>query len=1091
MKTTILATSFLLFGSYFVLSQSGGNPGTVPEPTAFRVVDIGANHRVWQREIYEIGPGGRIVSRPHRYQELATGLNYQDAQGRWAESKELIETYMGGAIARQGQYQVIFANNLNSNGAIDQQTPEGQRLRSNILGLAFTDKSSGQSVLSAQIQDAYGELIGANQVLYRNAFSGVQADIRYTYKKASFEQDILIRAQLPTPESYGLKSETTELEVLTEFLNPPREHGVNQKQLDKHGNTEQSVSWGRMRLGNGRAFDMGQVGGQRKPVAVHRQYDTIKGRKILRESVPVKAVQASLRRLPTHAAVKTQHPLMANLEAVLPKTPLALMDKKSMKLATAAVSGPAFVMDYVELNTDAGDYTFQSDVTYYISSPVNFEGAVTLEGGTVIKCNPTDNAVTALGDIICRTGPYRPAIFTSVDDNAVGEVLSVSASPACTGELSLEVVNQSEWNLNVNVYDPSSATVGTTWVAAYSSVSVGFTAGLGAQYYFEAYDDYANAYYGCYFYPTLNTNVMTAAADGYTVTATENGSALCTPSYNSTGAALTLANGGTVHDVRISNFGTGIASLMNCTVINAQFVNGGTALSLNNATAYGGNLLMGLVGTAIGGQNYQAVIDNLTVDQAGLLTDDLDGIYTSSTLALTNALLTDVTANGVVPVTTNHCAKVARTGVYQTVGAGSYYLATNSAYRTAGTANINGDLLANLRAKTTYPPLVYSAMNWTTTTNFNPCIQRDTNASPSLGYHYDPLDYAFSGVNVKTNITFAAGACVAWFELPSSWGNGYGLSVTNGRIVAFNGTATAPCVFARYSTVQEGGNGNWMERSYPGGIVNQTVYDPANIPMLSARFTWFMNVNSASSHFRDGSSGQPIWVRLRDCEVLNGFGGYNICGAFTNCLLDRVDYWQGTSATYPQETFVNCTWHGGTFATVHWESGAPYWCVKVHNCAFDGTDISTQDPFGNNTTYGDFDYNAYLTGATHPAPDGTHNQEVSTFNWQSSWLGDYYLPADSSLIDQGSPTADALGLYHYTTLADQTKDGSSTADIGYHYVATDGNGQPLDTNGDSIPDYLEDANGNGLVDNGELGWNWADPYFRVWILQPRNNTLIP
>ena len=43
-------------------------------------------------------------------------------------------------------------------------------------------------------------------------------------------------------------------------------------------------------------------------------------------------------------------------------------------------------------------------------------------------------------------------------------------------------------------------------------------------------------------------------------------------------------------------------------------------------------------------------------------------------------------------------------------------------------------------------------------------------------------------------------------------------------------------------------------------------------------------------------------------------------------------------------------------------------------------------------------------------------------------------------------------------------------DIGYHYVATDPGGNPLDTNGDGNPDYLEDANGNGLIDNGEYAW---------------------
>ncbi len=47
-------------------------------------------------------------------------------------------------------------------------------------------------------------------------------------------------------------------------------------------------------------------------------------------------------------------------------------------------------------------------------------------------------------------------------------------------------------------------------------------------------------------------------------------------------------------------------------------------------------------------------------------------------------------------------------------------------------------------------------------------------------------------------------------------------------------------------------------------------------------------------------------------------------------------------------------------------------------------------------------------------------------------------------------------------------------DIGYHYVAVtnvDGVWLPIDTDGDEIPDYLEDRNGDGLLDDGETDWS--------------------
>ena len=130
------------------------------------MVDRGANHRVWQRETYEQSPDGKIVPHVHSYTELATGLHYRDAStGQWVESQELIEPFSGGAVARYGQHQVIFANNLNSAGAIDMQTPDGKRLRSNILGLMYHDTATDQAVLIAGLQDSTGELVSSNQVL--------------------------------------------------------------------------------------------------------------------------------------------------------------------------------------------------------------------------------------------------------------------------------------------------------------------------------------------------------------------------------------------------------------------------------------------------------------------------------------------------------------------------------------------------------------------------------------------------------------------------------------------------------------------------------------------------------------------------------------------------------------------------------------------------------------------------------------------------------------------------------------------------------------------------------------------------------------
>ena len=85
---------------------------------------------------------------------------------------------------------------------------------------------------------------------------------------------------------------------------------------------------------------------------------------------------------------------------------------------------------YVTLNQNYSDYTFQGDTTYYISGPVNLSGTTTFEGGAVIKAGGSGQInIDASGTIVCKTGPYRPAVFTSAKDATIGvAVLSGSSA---------------------------------------------------------------------------------------------------------------------------------------------------------------------------------------------------------------------------------------------------------------------------------------------------------------------------------------------------------------------------------------------------------------------------------------------------------------------------------------------------------------------------------------------------------------------------------------------------------------------------------------------------------------------------------------
>lgn len=220
-----------------------------------RVTDRGPHHRTLSWRVAEPAPGGatRLVER--RVVELAAGLHYQGPRGEWLESREVLESYPGGCVSRQGPVKIIFARNLATAGAVDAEAPDGRRLRSHLLGLSYLDRATGQSVLIAEVKDCVG-VVDGNVVLYEDAFTALEADVRYSVGRGGYEQDILLRRAPPRPERFGLDPRTTVLQVLTEFLDSPSATLRPEPVTDGAGVTAagDEVDFGALRLGRGRAF---------------------------------------------------------------------------------------------------------------------------------------------------------------------------------------------------------------------------------------------------------------------------------------------------------------------------------------------------------------------------------------------------------------------------------------------------------------------------------------------------------------------------------------------------------------------------------------------------------------------------------------------------------------------------------------------------------------------------------------------------------------------------------------------------------------------------------------------------------------------
>lgn len=386
----------------------------------------GANHRIWMAVVSVTNRLGQVSLETNRsYLELATGLNYQK-NGKWLESKDEIEILPGGGAAvLQGQHQAYFPGDI-YNGLIQMVTPDGQVLKSRPLGLSYDDGSN--SVLIAELTNSVGVIVGKNQVVYKNAFTDIKADLRYTYTKGGFEQDIILRQQPPTPESLNLNPATTRLQALTEFFDAPAPR-IRSRQLPAQAGLvlpDQTLEFGVMQMTPGRAFLL-SPSRTNNEIQVAKNWALLDGRRFLVEEVPVEAVANELADLPlTAMGTGLESPKRLGAPRLtIPVQRLAGGKKQPVMTARAEISEPGFVLDYQTLNLSLTNYTFKGDTTYYISGNVNLYGDAIVEGGAVIKYQ-TNASIYVAGGLQCESGAYRPAIFTAKDDNTVGATIDGS-----------------------------------------------------------------------------------------------------------------------------------------------------------------------------------------------------------------------------------------------------------------------------------------------------------------------------------------------------------------------------------------------------------------------------------------------------------------------------------------------------------------------------------------------------------------------------------------------------------------------------------------------------------------------------------------
>lgn len=350
---------------------------------------------------------------------------------------------------------------------------------------------------------------------------------------------------------------------------------------------------------------------------------------------------------------------------------------------------------------------------------------------------------------------------------------------------------------------------------------------------------------------------------------------------------------------------------------------------------------------------------------------------------------------------------------------------------------------------------------------------RDTAAS-SLGYHYDPIDYAVSKFVISNaTLRLGEGVAVAGFATNA---NEWLLITAEGGSFVSEGAPQSLNRIVTYPAVQEQANSTWQKMPY--GILTP-YWAPTDRPgLLRTRFTQFSSPAQDTvflQTYDQLASTNPI--ALVDCQFHGGTIWVNTYSsgptvALTNNLFERVNtaLWREGSEVH------NNTFYGGTFDFSF--IGGP---GGVFNNTFDSPTISQFFDVTNG-------YNGYTTNCVRIQPTNANDIIVSSIAWQTGPLSRFYLPTNSPFLNEGSTTANNVGLFHFTITTNQVKETNSTVDIGAHWIASDPTGIPKDGDVDGAADYLEDKNGNGSVDSAETDSTIAtDLGLRVIITSPKSS----
>jgi hypothetical protein len=259
---------------------------------------------------------------------------------------------------------------------------------SKVYGISYYDSAADTNVLIATLKTCQGSLVGDHRIVYQNAFTGLDADLWYSFTPSGVDQDVVLHEAPPSPAACGLNPQSARLQIWTEWFSPPEPRRTTG---EKDGILYDAyLDFGNLVMVPGAAlFTQGQA--DPAPVesgSIFKHWGKVAQRDWLIEEIPFEKIANVLQALPLHASAgkpgQNLYEHLASTQPLRPKTGTTAPGTP-IQVAMGSPRPVGLILDW-SMVSSVENFTFQSDTTYYVSTNVVMSGTnTTWEQGTVLK----------------------------------------------------------------------------------------------------------------------------------------------------------------------------------------------------------------------------------------------------------------------------------------------------------------------------------------------------------------------------------------------------------------------------------------------------------------------------------------------------------------------------------------------------------------------------------------------------------------------------------------------------------------------------------------------------------------------------------